>query len=154
MFLNHIRKPSIYLPFCMMLWVAISCVTGQCLTFHCLAPFPTLVRRYHTQFYRSPPHLILPWFRRLPFALVLSSFYHSGTSAPSLGSAPHCWHAAFSSALAQLSDLALTPSYNRDAVRILQLSTRRCDPCAIRRSRRTTKIMLSTGRENHGYRTV
>lgn len=28
MFLNHIGRPSIYLPVCMMLWGAISCVTG------------------------------------------------------------------------------------------------------------------------------
>ena len=36
---------------------------------------------------------------RLRFSLVLSSFYQSGTSAPNLGSALHCWHVAISSAM-------------------------------------------------------
>jgi hypothetical protein len=36
---------------------------------------------------------------RLPFSPVLSSFYQNGTSAPNLGSALHCWHAAISSAM-------------------------------------------------------
>ncbi len=63
MFLNHIGRPSIYLPVCMMFWGAISCVTGKRLTFCLLAHFPTLVRRRHPQLHRSAPHSILPWFR-------------------------------------------------------------------------------------------
>ena len=63
MFLNHIGRPSLYLPACMVLWGAISCVTGQRLTFCLLAHFPTLVRRRHPQLYRSAPHSILPWLR-------------------------------------------------------------------------------------------
>jgi hypothetical protein len=47
MFLNHIGRPSIYLPFCMMLWGAISCVTGQRMTFCLHTRFPTFVRRRH-----------------------------------------------------------------------------------------------------------
>ena len=62
MFLNYVGRPSIYLPFCMMIWGAISCVTGQCLTFCLLAYLPMLVRRSHPQLYRSPPHSILSWF--------------------------------------------------------------------------------------------
>lgn len=63
MFLNYVGRPSIYLPVCMMLWGAISCVTGQRLIFCLPAHFPTLVRRRHPQLHWSPRRSILPWVR-------------------------------------------------------------------------------------------
>jgi hypothetical protein len=64
MFLNYIGKPSVYLPACVMLWGAISLLTGHEMSLNSFTPLASCLCRHNSQLYGCPPHPILPWLRR------------------------------------------------------------------------------------------
>lgn len=69
MFLNHIGRPSIYLPFCMMLWGAISCVTGATHNFTGALLTRFFLGFVEAAFFPGALFLLSKWYKRSELGL-------------------------------------------------------------------------------------
>jgi len=69
MFLNHIGRPSLYLPFCMMLWGAISCVTGATHNFTGALLTRFFLGFVEAAFFPGALFLLSKWYKRSELGL-------------------------------------------------------------------------------------
>ncbi|KAG0696836.1 MFS general substrate transporter [Suillus ampliporus] len=75
MFLNHIGKPSLYLPACMVVWGVISALTGITKNFTGALLTRFFLGFMETAFYPGAIFLISKWYKRTEIGLRLAIFY-------------------------------------------------------------------------------